>query len=51
MKYPLLALLATGPCYRRGSAIADTAEEAIRAAREACLAPKLGEMVPPIMVG
>ncbi|HWC28800.1 MAG TPA: Rieske 2Fe-2S domain-containing protein [Dehalococcoidia bacterium] len=38
-------------CYRRGSAIGDSAEEAIRNAREACLAPKLGEVVPPIMVG
>jgi hypothetical protein len=38
-------------CYRRGSAIGDTAEAAIRAAKEACLAPRLGVEVPPIMVG
>ena len=38
-------------CYRRGSAFGETAEEAIRAAKEACLAPKLGVEVPPIMVG
>ncbi len=38
-------------CYRRGSAIGDTADEAILLAREACLAPKLGVEVPPIMVG
>ncbi|HLG10222.1 MAG TPA: Rieske 2Fe-2S domain-containing protein [Dehalococcoidia bacterium] len=38
-------------CYRRGSAFGETVEEAIRAAKEACLAPKLGVEVPPIMVG
>jgi phthalate 4,5-dioxygenase len=37
--------------YRRGFAIADTAEEAIEKARAECLAPKLGQEVPPILVG
>jgi hypothetical protein len=38
-------------CYRRGFAIADTAEEAIARVRAESLSPKLGQEVPPIAVG